>query len=138
MADKIDMTGKTGTGSHPVRSLGKFAHPVKTGNAQDHRPNTGEKKKVLRETQSPKVRGRNSQDYADFKPKPVPGENTRMKVKQVANQLQAGGANANLASFQNPSYDTAPFAQQAQPVVKQAKPKGKKAVGSGIPFYGNV
>jgi len=139
MADKIDMTPRTGTGMHPkLRNLGAYAHPVKTGNAPDHRPKTGEKKKVLRETPAPQVHGRNSQDYADFKPKAKPGNNTRMKVKQVASQLQTGGANANLASFKDPSYDTAPFAQQAQPVVKQSKPKVRRAVAGGTPFYGNI
>jgi hypothetical protein len=125
MADKIDMTHRTGTGMHPkLKNLGTFAHPVKTGNASDHRPKSVEKKKVLRETPSPQVRGRNSQDYSDFKPSPKPGANTRMKVKQVAGQLQNGGANANLGSFKDPSYDTAPFAPQPQPVKKQAKARG--------------
>jgi hypothetical protein len=138
MADKIPMP-MTGTGMHPkLPRFFSYAHPVKTGAFPDHRPNTGERKKVLRETPAPKVHGRNSQDYSDFKPSPKPGKNTRMKEKSVAGMLQNAGANANLASFKDPSYDTAPFAQQAQPVVKQAKPKVKRAVSSGTPFYGNV
>jgi hypothetical protein len=142
MADKIEMTKFTGTKNHPLGNLGGFAHPtkgrVKTGDFPDHRPKSVEKKKVLRDTPAPQVHGRNSQDYSDFKPSPKPGKNTRMKEKQVAGQLQNGGANANLASFQNPSYDTAPFAERAQPVVKQSKPKVRRAVNSGVPFYGNV
>lgn len=148
MADNIDMTKYTGGGMHPkLKNLGQYAHPtggrVKTGDFPDYRPKTGEKKKVLNETKAPKVRGQAGnagvgEDYADFKPKVTPKPNTRMTQKQVADRLQNGGANANLASFDDPSYDTAPFAPQAVPTVKQGKSKTKKAVKSGIPFYGNV
>lgn len=147
MADKIPMTKFTGTRSHPLGNLGGFAHPtggrVKTGDFPDYKPKSVEKKKVLNETKSPATKGPAGSagvgaDYADFKPKVTPQPNTRMTQKQVSNRLQNGGANANLASFDDPGYDTAPFAPQAVPTVKQGRRKTKKAVGNGIPFYGNV
>lgn len=147
MADKIPMTKFTGTRSHPLGNLGGFAHPtkgrVKTGDFPDDRPRSTEKKKVLNETPAPKTRGLAGNtgvgaDYADFKPKVTPKPNTRMTQKQVGDQLQNGGANANLASFNDPSYDTAPYAPQAVPVVRQGKRKSKKAVSGGTPFYGNI
>lgn len=148
MADKIPMTKFTGTRSHPIGNLGGFAHPtggrVKTGDFPDYRPKSVEKKKVLNETKSPKTQGQAGNagvgaDYADFKPKATPKPNTRMTEKSVASRLQNGGANANLASFDNPSYDTSPFSPQAIPTVKTGKPKGSKGKTSkGVPFFGNI
>jgi hypothetical protein len=144
MADKISMTPMTGVRMHPkTANLGKYAHPIKTGNYPDHKPKTGEKKKVLREKHVPMPAGAPGAagvgaDYADFKPKPGLAGNPRLKTKQVASQLQNGGANANLASFRDSSYDTAPFSPQAHPTVKQSKPKVRKAVAKGIPFFGNL
>ncbi len=134
----------TGTRMHPkTANLGKYAHPIKTGNYPDHKPKTAEKKHVLREKHVPMPSGRAGAagvgtDYADFKPKPGLGKNPRLKEKPVAGQLQNGGANANLASFNDASYDTSPFSPQAIPTVKQSKPKVRKAVSGGVPFYGNI
>lgn len=144
MADKISMAPMTGMRMHPkTKNLGKYAHPIKTGEYPDHRPNTHELKKVLHEKPVPKPSGLAGAagvgtDYADFKPKAGLQGNPRLKVKQVASQLQNGGANANLASFNDPSYDVSPFSPQAQPVVKQGKPKVKKVVSKGVPFFGNI
>jgi hypothetical protein len=148
MADSIDMSKQTGKAMHPkLKNLGTFAHPMggysKTGDFPDFRPKSVEKKKVLNETKAPNSHGQAGsvgvgENYADFKPKVKPQSNTRMTEKLVAPRLQNGGANANLASFDDPSYDTSPFAPQAVPTVKQGKRKTKKATASGIPFYGNV
>jgi hypothetical protein len=149
MADRINMTPMTGSGMHPkLKNLGTYAHPskggpVKTGAFPDHRPKTGELKKVLKEKPVPRPQGAPGMagvgtDYADFKPKPGLAGNPRLKQKQVASQLQNGGANANLASFNDSSYDTSPFSPQAQPTVKQKQPRVKKAVAKGVPFFGNI